>query len=76
MVPKLEHVQMKKPRNIREEDLRTYWKYPSVSGKSWADKFNELIGSAKEIGVEPTVRQEVAAELKEYSLRIEPLVER
>ena len=35
-----------------------------------------MIGNAKQIGVEPTLRQEIAAELKGYNPSIEPLVER
>ena len=36
----------------------------------------ELIGDAREIGVEPTLSQEIAAELKDCTLRMEALVER
>lgn len=75
LVPKLEHEHMKKARNILEQDIYTYWEYPAPAGNGWVDKLHELIGARKQIGVEPTLRQEIAAELKEYSLRVEPLVE-
>ncbi len=77
LVPKLEHEHMKKKaRNIAEPDIRTYWDYPAPRGRGWPDVIQQLIGDAKEIGVEPTLSQEIAAEMKHYTLRTEPLVER
>lgn len=76
LVPQLECEHMKKAHNIREQDIRTYWEYPAPQGRGWPDRLHELIGPAKEIGVEPTVSQEVAGELKGYTLRVEGLVER
>ena len=76
LVPKLDHEHMKKARNIKEQDIQTYWDYPSPPGRGWPERLHELIGNAKQIGVEPTLRQEIAAELKGYTHRIEPLVER
>ena len=76
LVPKLEHEHMKEAGNIREQDIQTYWEYPSTPGRGWPERLHELIGNAKQIGVEPTLRQEIAVELKGYVHRIEPLVER
>ena len=76
LVPKLEHEHMKEARNVNEQDIRTYWEYPSLPGRGWPERLHELIGNAKQIGVEPTLRQEIAVELKGYTHRIEPLVER
>ena len=76
LVPKLEHEHMKKAHNIREENIRTYWEYPAPHGFGWAEKLRDLIGPAKTVGVEPTLRQEIAEDLKGYSLHNEPLVER
>ena len=78
LVPKLDHEHMKKARNIKdkEQDIQTYWEYPSPPGRGWPERLRELIGNAKQIGVEPTLRQEIAAELKGYNPSIEPLVER
>ncbi len=76
LVPKLEHEHMKKARNIAEQDIRTYWEYPAPAGRGWPDAIQQLIGKAKEIGVEPTLPQEIAVELKGYTIRVAPLVER
>ncbi len=76
LVPKLEQEHMKKACNISEQDIQTYWDYPAASGRGWPDRLHELIGDAKEIGVEPTLCQEIAVELKNHTLRIEALVER
>ena len=76
LVPKLEHEHMKKADSIAEQDIRIYWEYPAPPGRGWPDAIHQLIGKAKEIGVEPTLPQEIAEELKGYTIRAEPLVER
>ena len=76
LVPKLEHEHMKKALNISEQDIRTYWDYPAPPGRGWPDAIHQLIGKDKEIGVEPTLPQEIAVELKGYTTRVAPLVER
>ena len=76
LVPKLEHEHMKETRNIAEQHIHTYWDYPAPRGHGWSDVIQQLIGDAIEIGVEPALPQELAAEMKDYTLRTEPLVER
>ena len=76
LVPRLECEHMKKARNIRAQDIRTYWEYPAPHGRGWPERLHELIGNAKGVGIEPTLRQEIAVDLKGYTLRVEPLVER
>src|SRR3989304_5056604 len=76
LIPKLEHEHMKKAQNIRDENLHTYWEYPAPVGSGWGDRLRDLIGPAKKPGFEPTLRQKILAELKGYSFRPEPLVER
>ena len=76
LAPKLEQEHMKKACNIDAPDIRTYWDYPAPQGRGWPDVIQQLIGDAKEIGVEPSLPQEIVAEMKHYALRAEPLVER
>ena len=76
LVPKLEHEHMKMAYSIAEQDIRTYWDYPSPPGRGWPDAIHQLIGKDKEIGVEPTLSQEIAGELKDYTICVAPLVER
>ena len=74
LVPKLDAEHMKKARNV--STILTYWEYPAPPGSGWADRLRETINSASEIGVEPDLRQEIVSELKGYSLRLAPLVEK
>jgi Xaa-Pro dipeptidase len=76
LVPKLDHEHMKKAHNIASDDIHTYWEYPAQAGRSWPDRLHEQIGHARSVGVEPTLRQEIADQLRSYSLRTEALVER
>ncbi len=76
LVPKLEEEHMREAHNIKDQDIRTYWEYPAPSARGWPEKLRELIDDAREIGVEPTLPQEIALQLKDYTLRIEALVER
>jgi Xaa-Pro dipeptidase len=76
LVPKLDHEHMKKAHNIASDHVHTYWEYPAPAGRSWPDRLREQMGKARTVGVEPTLRQEIADQLRGYSLRTEPLVER
>ncbi|NIP92124.1 MAG: aminopeptidase P family protein, partial [Akkermansiaceae bacterium] len=75
LVPKLDQRHMEKAHNIAAENIRTYWEYPAPAGRNWADRLREEIGSGGEIGIEPTLRQEVVQELGGLTVRVEPLVE-
>jgi len=76
LVPKLDQEHMKKAHGIDAACIHTYWDYPSPAGRGWSDRLVDEIGSAREIGVEPATRQEIAHKLRSYPLRTEPLVER
>src|SRR5689334_15726478 len=75
LVPKLDHEHMKKAHVIDPDRINTYWDYPAKAGRRWLDRLVDEIGNAREIGVEPALRQEIAYELRSFSLRPEPLVE-
>jgi Xaa-Pro dipeptidase len=76
LVPMLDYEHMKKAHNIAPGDIHTYWEYPAPAGRQWPDRLRDQIGDARSVGVEPTLRQELSDQLRGYSLRTEPLVER
>jgi Xaa-Pro dipeptidase len=76
LVPKLDQEHMKKAHNIPAENIHTYWEYPAPAGRSWPDRLRDHISDAQQVGVEPTLRQEIAQQLRGYTIRVEPLVER
>jgi Xaa-Pro dipeptidase len=76
LVPKLDHEHMKKAHGIDAKNIHTYWEYPAPAGRNWRDRLHEEMGNAKSIGVEPSLPLEIAQELRDYSPRVEPLVER
>ena len=76
LVPKLEQEHMKKACKVTGQDIRTYWEYPAPPGRGWPDALHHLIGQAKQIGVEPTLPQEIAEAVEGYTVRVLPLVER
>jgi Xaa-Pro dipeptidase len=73
LVPKLDAEHMKKARNVAE--IRTYWEYPAPDGRRWIDKLRELIGSARRVGIEPSIRRDVSDELRDLTVVVAPLVE-
>ena len=75
LVPRLDHEHMKKARNIPAQSIRSYREYPAPAGESWPDRLRDELGDAKVIGVEPSLRQEIAEQLRGYTVRAEPLVE-
>lgn len=74
LVPKLDQEHMRKAHGVREEDIHTYWEYPSPQGRGWSEKLRELIGHATAVGVEPSMALEVASELN-GAYQVKPLVE-
>ena len=76
LVPKLDHEHMKKAHSVSEGNIHSYWEYPAPAGRGWPDRLRDHIGNARQLGIEPTLRQEIADQLHRYSLRTEPLVER
>jgi Xaa-Pro dipeptidase len=76
LVPKLDHEHMKKAHAIPAENIHTYWDYPASAGRGWPDRLQEHIGNVRQVGVEPTLPQEIAHQLRAYSLRVEPLIEK
>jgi Xaa-Pro dipeptidase len=76
IVPKLEQEHMKKARPIPPDNIVTYWDYPAPAGLCWQDRLQNQIGDAQRIGVEPTLPQEIAQQLRDRHVAIEPLVEK
>jgi Xaa-Pro dipeptidase len=76
LVPKLDQEHMKKAHGIDATNIHTYWEYPAPAGRNWRNRLHDQIGTAKQVGVEPSLSLEIAQELRAYSFRVEPLVER
>jgi Xaa-Pro dipeptidase len=77
LVPRLDYEHMRsKAHNIQAEDIHTYWEYPAPAGRSWPDRLRDQISDARQVGVEPTMPQEIAQQLRGDTVRVEPLVER
>lgn len=56
--------------------VHVYWDYPSPAGQGWAERLDDLIGSAPALGVEPSLSAEVLQTLASRRTAILPLVER
>jgi Xaa-Pro aminopeptidase len=73
LVPRLDAEHMRKARNVAE--IKTYWEYPAPKGRRWIDGLEALIGEAQCIGIEPSLRRDIADELERARLTVLPLVE-
>jgi Xaa-Pro dipeptidase len=76
LVPELDYEHMKKAHNICPEHIHSYWDFPAPPGRGWPDRLCERISDAQQVGVEPTIPQDIARELRGHTVRVEPLVER
>src|SRR5579864_6095162 len=76
LVPKLDHEHMNKAQGIDPENIQIYWEYPAPAGRNWRDRLHDQIGHAKAVGVEPSMPLDIAQELRDFSPRVLPLVER
>ena len=75
IVPKLEERHMKESTRIPVAGIDTYWDYPSPAPQRWIDRLEAQLGNAQQVGIEPTLSQEVVEQLGSYTKRTTPLVE-
>ncbi len=54
--------------------VEAYLEYPAPPGHGWSDKLHGMLDGATRIGIEPSLRVEIADELSEHSPRTTPLV--
>ncbi len=73
LVPKLDEEHLGKAKNI--DRVHSYWDHPSPAGLGWPDRLREIIGPAKRLGVEPTIRWDIVDELEAYETVGLPLLE-
>ncbi len=73
LVPRLDAEHMQKARNVAE--IRTYWEHPAPEGRRWLDGLRSVIGRAARVGIEPSLRRDIADELRDLSVDVAPLVE-
>ena len=76
LVPKLDEEHMQKAHGIEREDIYTYREYPAPEETGWRSSLMRLLSQGGRIGVEPTLRREIADELAEFSPLTIPLLER
>jgi Xaa-Pro dipeptidase len=74
LVPSLEKVHLQNAPNV--DVVHAYWDYPSPAGQGWAERLGEVLKGVKTLGVEPTLPLEIHNQLKAFSVRVLPLVER
>ncbi len=72
IVPALEKEHM---RNSELGDVIDYWEFPSPSGIGWSDKLIKLLNKTAKLGVEPSLRLDIAKILDDFSPKPIPLVE-
>jgi Xaa-Pro dipeptidase len=77
LVPRLDAEHMEKARaTVPEIQIRTYWEYPAPDGRRWIDGLRRILGSIRRVGIEPSLRRDIADELSDLSVDVAPLVER
>lgn len=73
LVPRLERDHMEE--SAHGGRVETYLEYPAPPGQGWNDKLHGMLAGATRIGMEPSLRVEIADELSEHAPRTTPLVE-
>jgi Xaa-Pro dipeptidase len=77
LVPKLDAEHMEKARrSVPRIQIRTYSEYPAPDGRRWIDGLRAILGSARRVGIEPSLRRDIADELRDLQVDVAPLVER
>ena len=73
LTPALEREHLASAPNVGE--THHYWEYPSPAGQGWPEALQVLLEGIIELGVEPSLTQEIASKLTDFSVRALPLVE-
>ena len=73
LVPALERDHIRSAANVGHVEV--YREHPAPAGQGWGDKLHQMLNGATEIGIEPSLRVEIADELSAVSPRTKPLVE-
>lgn len=73
LVPSLEREHLRAVPNVG--GLHHYWDYPSPPGEGWADRLLDLLAGVRRLGIEPSLPQEIAAQIQGLRPRVLPLVE-
>jgi Xaa-Pro aminopeptidase len=55
--------------------VHSYWDYPSPPGSGWQENLLDLLKGITNLGVEPTLPQEIAVTLSTFHPKVLPLVE-
>jgi Xaa-Pro dipeptidase len=76
LVPKLDAEHMEEARrNVPAIQIQAYWEYPAPDGRRWIDGLRAILGSARRVGIEPSLRRDIADELRNLTVEVAPLVE-
>jgi len=73
LVPALEREHLTEAPNVGE--VHSYWDYPAPEGSGWFEKLQDLLKGFNNVGVEPTLTQEIAVKLSSYNVKVFPFVE-
>jgi len=73
LVPALEQEHLRAAPNV--DEILHYWDYPAPAGQGWAERLLELLDGLRQVGVEPSLPQEIASRLAHLPPRTLPLVE-
>ena len=71
LVPRLDEQHMGKARHVIGT-IRTYRECPAPEGRRWIDVLRELIGSARRVGVEPTLPLGISGEMTDQAVIVAP----
>jgi len=73
LVPALEREHLASAPNVGE--VHHYWEYPSPPGQGWPELLVELVSDIQHLGVEPSLRQEIADYLTGFKPKTLGLIE-
>jgi Xaa-Pro aminopeptidase len=73
LTPALDQEHLRAAPNVGK--VHRYWDYPSPKGEGWPERLHDLLESVKNLGIEPSLPQEIAIHLSQFNPVVAPLVE-
>jgi len=75
IVPRMEQERLGRAASVTQENVLSYWEMDAKPGRGWRERFEESLGSAQRVGIEPFADADTVAALKDRDWQVLPLVE-
>jgi Xaa-Pro aminopeptidase len=75
VVPRMEQERLGQAITVTKNNILTYWEMDAKPGRGWLEVFQQALGDAQRVGIEPFAEADIVAALRDRDWQVLPLVE-